>query len=324
MSTAIALPGGSVRLRLLLVPLALLTVIVLLLGPAPEGVYPARTVWVLALAASSTLLVLNGPAWLLAPPLLVEFAADDYFVPGLGVSGRLAAVVGVTLLLLPALVRRELRWGEPLYRVLLPALAFLVLATLGNLIHSNDEYVVKYLRYQTAQLLMLVVAALAPRGRHDLLVRHVAHRREQRVHVMCAGCRDDLRVVTGVARVMTGDRLDDGVLTTQRGVRRMCAHQRPRPPAGAAQRVRAGGDEDEATRPSGMTHLVAQKCVGAVRPTRQQRAVEAGVVHEPCEVVGHQVVGVASTLQHRRGATVTARGEHQHPMLPGQPLAQRA
>jgi O-antigen ligase/polysaccharide polymerase Wzy-like membrane protein len=169
MSTAIALPGGSVRLRLLLVPLALLTVIVLLLGPAPEGVYPARTVWVLALAASSTLLVLNGPAWLLAPPLLVEFAADDYFVPGLGVSGRLAAVVGVTLLLLPALVRRELRWGEPLYRVLLPALAFLVLATLGNLIHSNDEYVVKYLRYQTAQLLMLVVAALAPRGRHDLL-----------------------------------------------------------------------------------------------------------------------------------------------------------
>src|SRR5919204_6306683 len=169
MSTAIAIPGRGVPLRVLLLPLALLTVGVLLLRPAPEGVYPARTVWVLALAASSTLLVLNGPAWLLAPPLLVEFAADDYFVPGLGVSGRLAAVVGATFLLLPALIRRELRWGEPLYRVLVPALAFLVVATLGNLIHSEDEYVLKYLRYQTAQVLMLVLAAVAPRARHDLL-----------------------------------------------------------------------------------------------------------------------------------------------------------
>ena len=165
--SGLALPG--VPIRLLLVPLALATVGILVLRPAPEGVYPARTMWMLALSASSALLVLNGPAWLLAPPLLMELATDDYFVPGLGVSGRLAAVVGASALLLPRLVRRELRWGEPLYRVLLPALAFLVVATLGNVIHSEDEYVLKYFRYQTAQVLMLVLAAVAPRGRHDLL-----------------------------------------------------------------------------------------------------------------------------------------------------------
>lgn len=162
-------PPTVVPLQALVVPLALLTAALVLLVPWGETAQPARTTGTLALAVASFVLLLNGRGWLVAPLLVLQFSDSDYIVPFLGLSARLALVLVSTALLIPAIFAADTLRDGMFWRMLVPGLAFVVLATLGNMLHSDADYVFKYFRFQVAQVLALVLVAVAPRGRRDLL-----------------------------------------------------------------------------------------------------------------------------------------------------------
>lgn len=113
-------------------------------------------------------LALNSPAWILAPVLVTELTLASYFIPSLGMSQRLLVTLLATLLGAPTILRWG-RFGDPrLRRVLLPTIALVVLATVVNAMFSKDDYVIKYLRYQTVLVLSLILAACLIRTRQDL------------------------------------------------------------------------------------------------------------------------------------------------------------
>lgn len=122
----------------------------------------------LGLTLGSALLVLNNVAWALAPLLICELTICSYFVPQLGMSLRLAAVVIATLLVGLVLLRSSTLADQRFRRVFLPALLLLALATAINFMTSGAEYGIKYLRYQAVQILALVITAAVIRSRRDV------------------------------------------------------------------------------------------------------------------------------------------------------------
>src|SRR5439155_8732059 len=124
----------------------------------------------LALVVTLFALATQSPSWVVGPLLVVEFTMPDYivgFTSDFGVSLRLLCSVAAVVLTAP-LIRTELAAASPpLCRVLLPAVAFLALATIGNALTSDMAYTIKYLRYLTSGLLALLAVASAVRGRAD-------------------------------------------------------------------------------------------------------------------------------------------------------------
>lgn len=119
------------------------------------------------LALGAFLLVPNGLAWALGPVLICELTIASYYFSDFGLSLRLI-VTGLALVIaLPTIMRANR--NDPRYRrVFVPALALLAVATLGNALFSGQDYAIKYLRYQTLQVLALVLVALLIRERRDL------------------------------------------------------------------------------------------------------------------------------------------------------------
>jgi O-antigen ligase len=111
----------------------------------------------LAIAAATSVFALRARWWAIVPILLTELTLSNYLIPELGLSLRLLTALVAAIACLGALASRD--WlGDPrLRRVVLPALAFVALATLGNLAHSETDYVFKYFRYQLTQVVALVV-----------------------------------------------------------------------------------------------------------------------------------------------------------------------
>lgn len=119
------------------------------------------------LALGAFLLVPNGLAWALVPVLICELTVASFYFADYGLSLRLIVTGLATLLALPTILRANRT--DPRYRrVFVPALALLVIGLAGNLFVSGEDYAIKYLRYQTLQLLALVLVALLIRTRRDI------------------------------------------------------------------------------------------------------------------------------------------------------------
>ncbi|ACZ43692.1 O-antigen polymerase [Thermobaculum terrenum ATCC BAA-798] len=149
--------GMNLRLILLMVVLAAMAISLVLPIPGKQ-----QGSLVLGLCLASILLVLNSPAWAAMPVLLTEMTLSSYYVGDLGMSLRLLVVLLGFIVSLPMLRRVSL--SDPLCRrVLLPALLLLVIATAVNALYSESDYVIKYARYQTTQLLamVLIIAVVA-------------------------------------------------------------------------------------------------------------------------------------------------------------------
>src|SRR5690606_24955532 len=98
-----------------------------------------------------------------------ELTLYSYSSPTLGVAHRLAIILLATAIGGVAILRRT-RVSDPHYRrVIMPCLAFLLIATAVNSMHSQDDYVLQYFRYQTGQFLVAVLAATLISTRQDLL-----------------------------------------------------------------------------------------------------------------------------------------------------------
>ncbi|HEU5316265.1 MAG TPA: O-antigen ligase family protein [Chloroflexota bacterium] len=121
----------------------------------------------LGFAAAALLLALRTPAFALLPLLLVELSVANEPVPGLGFSARIAVVLGATLLAWRTVVRGVRASGGALARVALPALGLIALATIVNLMYEDADYSSKYLRFQLAQFLVLVLTATVLRDERD-------------------------------------------------------------------------------------------------------------------------------------------------------------
>ncbi len=120
------------------------------------------------LALGAFLLVPNGLAWALGPVLICELTIASYYFADYGLSLRLI-VTGLALVIaLPTLLHANR--ADPRYRrIFIPSLALLAVATVGNLLFSGSDYAIKYLRYQTLQVMALVLVALVIRQRRDLV-----------------------------------------------------------------------------------------------------------------------------------------------------------
>lgn len=162
--------GGVVRLTTLAVPLLVVAGAARVLR-AGAGNDMASLLF--GLAVGSLLLVLNSPAWALVPLVIVEFSIANMFVPGVGAGTRMVATVAVALITLIAVPKWRSRLstlmsGPALRRVLVPAVAFVVMATLGNLLFSETDYVMQYLRYQVVLLLTFLITVCVVQDRNDL------------------------------------------------------------------------------------------------------------------------------------------------------------
>lgn len=136
-------------------------------------VYPDHENWgipiVVGIVAASLLLLRRSAVWALAPLLLVEFTFNDYVSPQLGISARLATDLIVLALTAPVVLNRLSAGEARSKRVLAPALALVVVATLINLMTVDSDYVFKYFRYQCTLLAALVIAASVIRNRADVV-----------------------------------------------------------------------------------------------------------------------------------------------------------
>jgi len=145
---------------LLIVPCGIAGVLTVAVGS------PHLPLQALAMVASgaSMVLVAHHPAWVVVPPLIVEFALGGYEVPGLGTSIRVLVTMASAAVALALLARsRSLpSWNTAALWVAIPSVAFIGLSTVINLLFSELDYVAKYLRYQlglgtTLALVMLFV-----------------------------------------------------------------------------------------------------------------------------------------------------------------------
>src|SRR5438067_5078953 len=122
----------------------------------------------IGLAFGCFVLLLNSPAWAAAPLLIPELSIFNDSIEEIGITLRLALVaVGAALAartLLP-----DARLGDArLRRVVLPAIGFVGIATLVHAMLADSDYLSKYLRYQLAELLSLILVACLVKSRRDL------------------------------------------------------------------------------------------------------------------------------------------------------------
>jgi O-antigen ligase len=160
-------PAGAGRpgLRPLLAAMVAATVVIsqfgLNWGRPEEGL-------LVGLALGAFLLVPNGIAWTLGPVLICELTIASYYFADYGLSLRLIVTGLAVALALPTILSANR--ADPRYRrVFLPALALLAISTIGNLSLSDEDYTIKYLRYQVLQLLALVLVACVVRGKRDIV-----------------------------------------------------------------------------------------------------------------------------------------------------------
>jgi len=129
----------------------------------------ATATWLAALTFGVFALALHHPSWILIPVILTELTLYSYSSPSLGAAHRLAIVLAAALIGGVAILRGTRFVDLHFRRVILPCIAFLVIATAVNAMHSQDEYVLQYFRYQVGQLLVAVLAATLISTRRDLL-----------------------------------------------------------------------------------------------------------------------------------------------------------
>ena len=122
----------------------------------------------LGAAASCFVLALNSPVWLAVALLIPELSIFNYQVEELGLTLRLALVLAGAAVALRTILLGLRRDDPALRRLLRPAIAFVLLATAINGLFSEGDYVLKYFRYQIAQLLTMVLVACLIRTRPDL------------------------------------------------------------------------------------------------------------------------------------------------------------
>lgn len=149
----------------LAIPVLLITGVVVVITANAD--YPTVSL-LLGLVAGSFALVVSSPVWALAPILLTELTLPGQMIESLGVSLRLVVVLSAATMTVFVVARSGLLGDGQARRVLLPAVLFVGLATLGNALNSDADYTLKYLRYQIVQLLTLVLAAALVRDRADL------------------------------------------------------------------------------------------------------------------------------------------------------------
>ena len=138
--------------------------------PAGLGI-AAEQQWatlLLGAAFGSLVLVRNSPAWAVVPLLITELTLSSYMIMQFGVSLRLATALAAVLVTAQAVLRLKGFRDPTGRRILLPTIAFIILATAVNLGFSDSDYVVKYFRYQITQLLTLLVILAVVRTRLDL------------------------------------------------------------------------------------------------------------------------------------------------------------
>jgi hypothetical protein len=126
----------------------------------------------LGLALGVLALVRLSAAWAVAGLLLVEFSLSDYIIPEVGASARLVVTLAALLAAAPALstaIGRARTLASPeARRVVLPSVVFLGLAAVGNVLHSDMDFVIKYGRYQSVLLATLVLVCCVVRDEADL------------------------------------------------------------------------------------------------------------------------------------------------------------
>jgi O-antigen ligase len=130
-------------------------------GRPEEGV-------LVGLCLGAFLLVPNGIAWTIGPVLICELSIASYYFADYGLSLRLIVTGLAMVLALPTILSTNR--ADPRYRrVFLPALALLIISTIGNFAFSGSDYSIKYLRYQVLQLLALVLVACVVRSKRDIV-----------------------------------------------------------------------------------------------------------------------------------------------------------
>lgn len=156
----------STPIRTLVLPFLVIAGAVAFALPNPEHPWLP---WLLGLTFAPLVLRPNSKAWTLAPILIGELWLGSYMLVEFGLSLRLLTALAALALALPLILRLR-RAGDAgaLSRVVIPAVALVVIATLVNILFSESDYVIKYLRYQVVQVLGLLVAAAVLSSRRDL------------------------------------------------------------------------------------------------------------------------------------------------------------
>lgn len=133
---------------------------------------------VLAIIGGTIPLVVNHPAWAVVPIMLVDLSLADDRVAGAGISLRLLITLIATLSAAALLIRTPSplkALGEgPARTVLIPALLFVGVSTIINLLFSDLAFVVQYLRYQFVLLTTLMLVILLVRDRRALKIMATA------------------------------------------------------------------------------------------------------------------------------------------------------
>lgn len=114
-------------------------------------------------------LVLNSPVWAAATLLIPELSIFNYSIESIGLTLRLALVAVGAALTFRALLPDARLGDHRLRRVVLPAAAFVVVATIVHVLQADSDYMSKYLRYQLSELMTLVMVACLIRSRLDLV-----------------------------------------------------------------------------------------------------------------------------------------------------------
>jgi O-antigen ligase len=155
---------SRIPVPVLLVPAGMLFLVVFVLR------YESRDPWLSAVQGviiGSLALALNSPAFAVLAPVFTEYSTSAYYLPE-GISLRLLATLLGFVLGLGGVLRllstpdRRTAW------VIGPALLLVLIATAINSMFTSIDYTIQYLRYQSTQLMVLLLVAGALQARQDV------------------------------------------------------------------------------------------------------------------------------------------------------------
>jgi O-antigen ligase len=133
---------------------------------------PVSLTTVVLLAVAILLLVgLKRPVWALAALLVSELTLTSYMVGtplGFSISLRLLLVTLIGFILWHSFAHRQIKLGPGARHVIIPALIFLGLTVIANLVNSGFDYIFKDFRNMVVGILIVIFLPVVTRSLKDL------------------------------------------------------------------------------------------------------------------------------------------------------------
>jgi O-antigen ligase len=146
------------------------TLAVVCIGLMLRTVLPITLSFILAVQLVLFVLVFKRPVWAMAALIIIQFTAIDYKVLFLGTQVTIRLIWAVLATLLVVLYLKQdggIKLGKKAFRVIIPAVIFVCIVIISNLVNTGFSGALTYLRLNAVGLVILFLMPAAVKNEKD-------------------------------------------------------------------------------------------------------------------------------------------------------------